>query len=554
MPQTSSKSSFKASKGTLSEPVFILTFALFFVLLENIAFWKTALSIAPTESPASIALIISIFIFMVCSLNILFSIFLWRPWLKPLLTLLLFISAAVSYFGVTYGVYIDHEMILNTTRSSSQEAMALITPQFLSWIAVLGLLPAIAVWKIKIKPVKSIGRTIMFRLMSIAISATVLIAAVMPLYKDYASFFRNNKEIVKLITPTNYIWASYSFIQMYIHSNQPLLQIGLDAKQIHTTPTSKPTLFILVVGETARAENFSLYGYPRNTNPLLSQQNNLLVFKNTTSCGTNTATSVPCMFSKMLRSSYSASLAEHQENLMDILQRAGINVLWKENNTGCQGVCTRIETSPIVWEIPKDKCTEDFCFDSSLLDNLDTYIAKKTNGDIFIVLHTIGSHGPSYYRRYPATLQGQFKPSCDTNQIQDCSQESLINAYDNTILNTDYLLNQTIELLKTYENKYETGMLYLSDHGESLGENGMYLHSAPYMIAPNVQTHIPMLFWSSNEFMQQRNINPTCMQQQALTHNYSQDNLFHTMLGLMSVSTAEYQPALDLFNDCKETP
>lgn len=540
-------------KFAVKESTLIIIAALFFASFENIAFWKKALELTALDSMQNILFLASLLTFFVCFFILFFSVLLWRPLTKPLLIVLLLISAGANYFSISYGIYIDREMIRNVSRTNAHETLALITPQFLLWFTLLGILPAILVWKVRITPARSALRGIAARIFGMAAAVALIGITAVPMYKDYASFFRNNKDIVKLIAPTNFIHGSYAFAKQTIRANQPLLQIGLDAKQVFPDEGAhKPTLFVLVVGETARAANFSLFGYERNTNPLLSQQNNLLAFQHTSSCGTATATSVPCMFSNMARVNYSSDLADRQENLVDILSRAGVSVLWNENNTGCQDVCNRLPLSvPIAAFTPSEDCPEGLCYDEHLLDNVSQYIAEQKNGDIFIVLHTIGSHGPSYYRRYPPAMPGQFTPPCDTNQIQGCSKESLVNTYDNTIVYTDYMLNQTIELLKGYEDRYETGMLYVSDHGESLGESGMYLHSAPYMIAPSEQTHVPMIFWSSDEFMQKRRIDLACMQQNARDKEYSHDNLFHTMLGAMHVSTVEYKPELDLFSECR---
>lgn len=533
-----------------SEWQILLAAALCFTLFENIAYWKSMFSLLDGFSFLNTVFVISVFIAFTCVFFFLFSLFIWRPWFRLLLTIIFLISACVNYFTATYGVYIDRNMISNVADTTMHESASLLTPQFILWFIIFGILPSFFVWKIQFKP-QSFTKRLIKRSLSLLAAIVVFLVVTMPIYKDYASFFRNYKQIVKLINPTNYIAGIYSYTKQVIEAHQPLIQIGLDAKQTISTSGHKPTLFILVVGETSRAQNAGLMGYARNTNPLLSKQSDLLAFQHTTSCGTNTATSVPCMFSNMPRSAYSPALASHEENFLDIFNRIGIHVLWKENDSdACFNVCTRIPKINIPDTTPSQYCPDGLCYDEHLLDNLDQYIAKNNQGDIFIVLHTNGSHGPSYYQRYPEDMPNQFKPSCDTNQIQTCSHEALVNTYDNTMLHIDRMLNQTIEFLKGYDNKYNTAMFYVSDHGESLGENGIYLHSFPYAIAPAEQTQVPMYFWSNPAFLNERHISYTCMKQHAATGEFSQDNLFHSMLSAMQVSTKEYQSDLDVFSPC----
>lgn len=531
----------------------ILFASVFFVIFENFAFWKKFFSLLEGTFFANTLFTLSVLIVMLSLIYMLFSLVLWQYLFKPLLTLIFLISAGISYFMTAYGVYIDRDMIANITHTTPHESFALMTPQFLLWIVLFGVLPSLFLWRIRIIYKTPFWKNIIRRLLTIALAMVAIAAAIAPLYQDYAAFFRMNKPIMKLVNPTNYVYGSMSYASQTIDSHRPLIQIGLDAKVMTPAASHKPTLFILVVGETSRAQNTGLYGYEKNTNPLLSKQSDLLAFAHTTSCGTNTATSVPCMFSNMPRTSYDPKKASHMENFLDIFARLGIHVFWKENDNGCFSVCTRVLNINIPDSTPSEDCPENLCYDEHLLDNLDKYIADNKQGDIFIVLHTNGSHGPSYFKRYPKDMPNQFSPTCDTDQIQNCSHEALVNTYDNTMVHVDAMLNQTIEFLKGHNNQYDTGMFYLSDHGESLGENGIYLHSFPYMIAPKEQTHIPMFFWSNPEFLTARNINYSCMQKHAATGEFSQDNLFHTMLGVMNISTKEYDAKLDAFAPCRQS-
>jgi Predicted membrane-associated, metal-dependent hydrolase len=195
-------------------------------------------------------------------------------------------------------------------------------------------------------------------------------------------------------------------------------------------------------------------------------------------------------------------------------------------------------------------CIEGECQDEILFHDLASYI-DKLQGDGIIVLHTIGSHGPTYYNRYPAQFR-KFTPTCDTNEIQSCSQQQLVNTYDNTILYIDYIVDKAIKLLQSKQDRFTTSLVYLSDHGESLGENGVYLHGLPYSIAPETQKHIPMLIWLSDDYQKRYGVDDQCLQKNAREKAVSQDNLFPTMLGILGVSTKEYRAADDILTSCRE--
>lgn len=287
---------------------------------------------------------------------------------------------------------------------------------------------------------------------------------------------------------------------------------------------------------------------PRETNPRLAKDN-VVYFPNTASCGTATAVSVPCMFSDMPREHYKEELAQHQEGVLDIIQRAGINVLWNDNDGGCKGACDRVPHQNVTALNLPGQCINGECYDEVLFHGLEEYI-NNLQGDGVIVLHTIGSHGPTYYNRYPPQFR-KFTPTCDTNEIQTCSKEQLVNTYDNTLVYVDYIVDKAINLLKEHQDKFTTSLVYLSDHGESLGENGIYLHGLPYAIAPDSQKQVPMLLWLSEDYQKRYQVDQNCLQKQAQTQHYSQDNLFSTLLGLTGVETKYYQAADDILQTCR---
>ena len=188
--------------------------------------------------------------------------------------------------------------------------------------------------------------------------------------------------------------------------------------------------------------------------------------------------------------------------------------------------------------------------DEALLANLDLTIDQTAN-DLLIVLHPLGSHGPAYHKRYPKSFE-QFKPACASNSPQDCSSEEVANSYDNTLLYTDYLIDKTIALLEKRHDLSNAFLLYVSDHGESLGENGVYLHGVPKAIAPESQLKVPMLMWLSDG-MQKQN----AQQAENLAANVdcgagiSHDNISHTLLSMYSVETSVLAPEMAINpNNC----
>jgi lipid A ethanolaminephosphotransferase len=164
-----------------------------------------------------------------------------------------------------------------------------------------------------------------------------------------------------------------------------------------------------------------------------------------------------------------------------------------------------------------------------------------------LVLHQIGSHGPSYFQRYPDAFR-RFTPDCRTSELGNCSRDEIVNAYDNTVLYTDHVLSTIIDKLKRREDRMAASMIYMSDHGESLGEHGLYLHGAPYFIAPSQQTHIPFVLWLGREA--KAGVEPSCVAAKTIEPQ-SHDNLFHTVLGMMNVAAGVYDPALDVLSSCR---
>ncbi|KLV94839.1 phosphoethanolamine transferase EptA [Klebsiella aerogenes] len=538
-------------RPVLSRTAYLTLFACYIGIFLNLAFYRQVFPLLPVNNLHNWLVFLSMPIVAISVMNIITTLASFLKLDRVVISLFILLSASAQYFIWTFGVVIDRSMIANIFDTTPAESFALLSTQMVIVLGLSGLLMVLVAWWIKVRRPASFWRGAAMRLLNIAVSALLIVLVAALFYKDYASVFRNNKELVKSLSSSNSIVALNSWYAHNRMDNLPLVKIGEDAKQkavMHNGP--RKNLTIVVLGETSRAENFSLGGYDRETNPRL-KQDDVVYFPKTTSCGTATAVSVPCMFSNMPRAHYDEELAHHQEGVLDILQRAGVQVLWNDNDGGCKGACDRVPHQNVTNLNLSGECIDGECYDDVLFHNLDSYI-DNLQQDGIIVLHTIGSHGPTYYNRYPAEFK-KFTPTCDTNEIQSCTQQQLTNTYDNTILYVDYVVDKAIKLLQSKQDKFTTSLVYLSDHGESLGEDGVYLHGLPYSIAPDTQKHVPMLLWLSPDYQQRYGVSSQCLQQQAKTNDYSQDNLFSTLLGLLGVDSREYQAKDDLLTPCRET-
>ena len=536
-------------RPVVSRLTYIILFALYIALALNVVFYRQAFNLLPVDSLHNTLVVLTMPVVAFAVMAICLAIASVIRLEKLLVTLFILLSASAQYFMKNYGVIVDRSMITNIFDTTPAESYALLSGQMIIVLGLTALLFIALAWWIKIKPAANLWRGALMRIGTVLVSALLIVLVAGLFYKDYASLFRNNKELVKSLNPSNSIVALNSWYFHHKMDNLPLVKIGEDAQQKAIMKNGpRKNLTIIVLGETSRAANFSLGGYDRDTNPLLAKDN-VVYFPQTTSCGTATAVSVPCMFSNMPRARYDESLAHHQEGLLDIIQRAGIQVLWNDNDGGCKGACDRVPHQDMTAMKLPGQCIDGECYDDVLFHDLEKTI-DSMQGDGVIVLHTIGSHGPTYYNRYPPQFR-RFTPTCDTSEIQSCSQEQLKNTYDNTILYIDYIVDKAIKLLQSKQDKFTTSLVYLSDHGESLGENGVYLHGLPYSIAPETQKHVPMLLWLSDDYQKRYGVNYDCLQKQAKENDYSQDNLFSTVLGMTGVETKEYHAADDILATCK---
>lgn len=534
---------------TLTQPKLNFWLSLYFASVLNYALYAKVWQLHPFTGLSSDYFIFSVPVFIFCACYVIFSL-LAIPYLhKVIMPLLLVISAAISYNAIFFDVYFNRDMLTNVLQTTPAESQRLLTVPFVLWIVVFGVLPALAYLKVKVR-YRTWWQELLSRVayMSLAIFGIGVIALFF--YQDYASFGRNNLSIKHLIVPTNFMSASFGKYKRYRQDQMPYEYIDVNAS-LDKTDTIR-NVAVIIVGETTRGQNWGLNGYVRQTTPKLAKRGDEIInFTNVSSCNTFTAGSVPCMFSHLPRQKFDIDRAEKQDNLLDIAQRVGNHVLWIDNNSGCKGVCKNVSYIDVTQTADGQFCQAGECLDNILLPELDKALAQidKSNQDALIVLHTIGSHGPTYYERYTSEYR-QFTPTCDTNQINKCSNEHLLNTYDNTILYADQFIDQVIDRLAQRPD-WRASVLYVSDHGESLGEKGIYLHSTPYDIAPKYQTHVPMILWLNKTWYDSTNINQQCLQQNANTQQYSHDNLYSTLFSIMQLTKqGSYQAQLDIIQAC----
>ena len=467
----------------------------FIMLTGNLSLFGRILEIYPLTLQRT-PFLLSLAIFFSVLTALFFLVISYGKATRWILALFLIIASQAAYYMDKFGVIVDVVMIDNIIQTNPQEFAGLLSVSLVIRTIVFGLIPAWLV--IKYFP-KAENTRVEFksRLKLLGVLVLFLLLIIAPFTAGYASFWREHKITRFYANPTYTVYSVIKYItqQVSIAKIVPLKQIAQNAKKIG--PSTRPELMIMVVGETARADRFSLNGYARETNPLLAKQN-VVSLSNVSSCGTSTGVSVPCMFSSLGRKGYDKETALNQENALDVLFDHGVQILWRDNNSDSKGVATRMKYEDFKSPTLNPVC-EGECRDIGMLSGLDNYIQSRKGKDILIVLHQMGNHGPEYYRRYPKEFE-KFKPICMTGELQDCTQEEIDNSYDNAILYTDYFLSNVIDLLKKYDGDHATAMLYVSDHGESLGEHGFYLHAAPYMIAPKEQTHVPAIVWMGKHF------------------------------------------------------
>ena len=529
----------------------IIIVALYLVATANFGFFAQVLSIYPFSH--NIGFMISITGLLFGLMWLVFQLLCYRPIAKPVLIAMVLIAAICGYFTDAYGTIFDSNMLVNSLETDQGEAMGLMSLSFFIRVFLLGVIPAVIIAKIRIKRTP-LRRALLQRAATLILSMALMAVCLLPFGDQYATFFRQHKMVRSYANP---ITPIYSVIKLgtdyFAELRRPdtLILHATDAKRI--TPTAgvtaaKPKLMVFVIGETARADHIGLNGYKRDTMPLLANQPDIYSFKQATSCGTSTAYSVPCMFSYANRDNYDSNSADYNENVLDTLNKQGVNVIWRDNNSSSKGVADRVTFEDYKKADVNPNCDEE-CRDIGMLDGFDTLVKSDTvtksdvpaAKDTLILLHQMGNHGPAYYKRYPKEFE-EYKPVCMTNELSKCDDQSVINGYDNAIRYTDYFLDKVIDTLKTYEQDYDVVMVYMSDHGESLGENNIYLHGLPYAIAPNAQKQVPLIIWSPTS----NNIDKSSlasMTDQPVSHDF----ITPTLLNFFGITTDEVAAAPTFF-------
>ncbi len=516
---------------------------LYLLLVTNKAFWSHAVIYFDRAWPGLLALGAALWLTTFSVLTALSMKYVT----KPVLIFSILVSASASYFVDTFGVVIDKDMIGNVATTTGAEAGHLLTGSLALHLALYALIPSLLIAWINITHRRffaKAGVNFLFIAPSIVLSGLLI-------YGNFATIayaLREHRDLMPRFNPAGPISAAVRYgLSTYRERNLVVKPLGTDATEgPRIAGAGRPVVVVVVAGETARAMNFSLNGYKRETNPELKELG-VVNYRDTTSCGTATAVSLPCMFSVYPRKQYSDWKARSTENLVNVLTHAGVSVTWWDNNTGSKGIANLISFASLSRQKRSPLCNNGECLDEILLGELDRKLGSVTT-DSVIVLHQLGSHGPSYYLRYPMAFR-RFTPDCRTPELMRCTTDEIVNAYDNTILYTDHILASVARLIEKHQDHLAGAMIYMSDHGESLGENGIYLHGAPYAVAPKEQTQVPFIAWFSKSYQVTMGVDTGCLAKDADTRK-SHDNLFHTVLGMMDVQTSVYDRSLDAFAAC----
>lgn len=536
----------------LSVEALVFLASLAFAAAYNNALWKLLSGNADFGEPRTILLFAALFCIVVLVQFAGLALVLTRRTVRPVLAILFIATAFACYYMDRYTVFLNQEMLRNVFATDPAEAGELLTGALFLHLLPYALLPVLILAWVRVSPrpsgFRAWRRSVLVRL---AIVAAALLVAALLLFTQYraaSTLLRAHRDARHLVTPTNYLAALYKLGRSALSAPEgPKVPIGLDARRlVPASAEKKPVLLVVVVGESVRSANFGLSGYARHTTPELRKLD-LLVYPRVESCGTSTEVSLPCMFSAIGRRDYDAHAIEHQQSLLNLLDRVGYPTVWIDNQSGCKGVCAGLPEIRIPGDADPALCNGERCLDGILESRLAT-VVKERKGDLVVVLHMLGNHGPAYWRRYPPAFR-RFVPDCETLEVSECSPAEIVNAYDNAILYTDHVLADLIRYLGTLAGR-DTALLYISDHGESLGESGIYLHGLPLGIAPDVQHQVPMVVWLSPAFEKSSRLDEPCLKR-GTSAELSHDNLFSSILGLLQVDTKLRDPSLDIFTRCR---
>ncbi|PCI72686.1 MAG: hypothetical protein COB38_03685 [Gammaproteobacteria bacterium] len=535
----------------INSQIITLLFCLILSLIFNLRVETIYLESFPIDNFSSGVKAVAFLTFIFSIQLSLFALFSFFRIQKIFFILFLLVSSSSLYFALSFNTLFNPSMIRNALETDVNEASDLLNFKFLVMFITLGIIPSIIIYKLPIS-YPSFIKSCALNLILIVSAVILMVASIFPYYADFSSFVRNNEKQLKYsLLPFAPLHSLYRIYHQDFLDNNPVIKIkdlnaiiDLDYKRNR----KKPRVMIVIVGETAREHTFTkIFKEFQDKPDFLSLSKNLTYFDNVYSCGTNTAASIPCMFSTYGKDTYKRKYKRQYENIVELIDRVGYEVTWRNNNSGCKGICTRINQDPITNENSPHFAAYNHFFDEALVSDLSERIVQSTEDQV-IFLHQMGSHGPAYFKRTPKEFK-LHQPACESADFANCSQIQIENAYENTIIYSNYVIAKAIDELKTVSNQYDTALIYLSDHGESTGEGGYYLHGLPYFIAPDEQIHVPMLTWFSDGFLDSKKIDSACLKENS-HKRISHDNFSHTLLGLLDIRTKNYTKSLDITIEC----
>lgn len=531
----------------------VLATAALLVALTNLPFWREALAGRSAADFGTWRFVAGTGVLLIAAQAAVVLLVATRATVRPLLGLLIVASLVAQHLMERYGVVLDPSMMRNALRTQMREASELVSP----WLLVnagIGVLAFVALFRVPIRRRSALLPALARRLGFVLGTVVIGVAALLLVFQDFSSTMRNQRELRYRITPANLLYSTGRVLAADMRDAARTREPLQPVRAVAPANGRKPRLLVMVVGETARAMNFSLNGYARETNPELAALP-VVNFADTTACGTSTEVSVPCLFSALGRANYDEERIRASESLAQLLARAGMRVVWLDNQSGCKKVCAGLEFADLSSGSDPQACPGGECLDGVLLDGLRRVVEESGEApvrDTVVVLHQLGNHGPAYSKRYPREF-AHFQPECTKSELRECSREEIVNSYDNAIRYTDHVLARAIGMLKGWQPRYDVGLMYVSDHGESLGEKGLYLHGMPYAVAPREQLAVPMLWWFGGAGARGWDgVDTACLRERA-RRPAQHDNVYHSVLGLLQIETPSYDAASDLVGPCRRS-
>ena len=432
---------------------------------------------------------------------------------KIVIAISLVCNSLALYFINSYEVLITSEMMGNVFNTRFSEASGFFSLSGVAYFLFLGLLPCVVLFMAKL----DYGKAKHWGISSAVAIGTILTFGLANL-SNTLWIDRNVPKLGSLILPWSYTVNSVRYYNSWKRLNQKEIALP-DA----TIRNNEREVCVLIIGESARSANFSIYGYNRPTTPLIEGDG--VVALTAESAATYTTAGVKAIIDhKPTNTLY--------EILPNYLYRNGVDVLWRTSNWGEPPLhISRIEK---VGDLKAQYPEAEGEYDGILFEGLSEVIEASDKSKMLVVIHTSTSHGPTYFKKYPKEFE-RFTPVCTTVEMSEANTEELINAYDNTILYTDYLIHSGIEQLRRLEG-WRSTLLFVSDHGESLGENNLYMHGMPKSMAPREQFEIPFIVWTSD--------GRTTTQSEV-----GQYHVFHTVLNALSIESEVYNPEYDIFSN-----